>query len=349
MLKLIQNEVPTGNIDWVNKIFKTENIIWAIQSVYVDWTLIKEYSHDNILTITLETAPTTSIVVNYFYRELSPLRWNGEVTLWKLKDDFYRKIGRVNENGTIPANLSKLYPEDYVKEELRKSIKRNGNKSPERTRIQQYSFRSKNWYKVTDETADNSITFEEKVTNEIEGIFMIEEWIIYEYYQLQWNSFQTADVDLTEIGDKIIVGHRIPYGVQKISTVHIDGEPFDYIDERDFNMNLTNVYTIVRDFQWNDYLFLPYSEKVRVHTIRYVPDLWGFSDDNDIVDVPYEYTDLFVYDVAYRLLRDKEDERWIWLKDEIGNGKRQWLLFEYQSFIKSKINKPKAQIGFAKT
>ena len=39
----------------------------------------------------------------------------------------------------------------------------------------------------------------------------------------------------------------------------------------------------------------------------------------------------------------------VMLKDEIGNGKRQWLLFEYQSFIKSKINKPKAQIGFAKT
>jgi hypothetical protein len=34
------------------------------------------------------------------------------------------------------------------------------------------------------------------------------------------------------------------------------------------------------------------------------------SNDNDIIDIPSEYTDLFVYDTAYKLLRDKEDERW---------------------------------------
>lgn len=348
MLKLKQWLVPTWVIDWVNKVFKTDKIIWRIQSIYVDGTLIKEYTSD-ILTITLDVAPTNSIIVNYFYREVNNIRWNGEVVLWDLLDQFYRKIGRVNADWTIPSNIWKLYPADYVKRELRKSIKRITNKIPSNTRLQQYSIKSINGYTITNTTSENVVTFEEKLTNEIEGMFMIKNSVTYNYYGLENNMFQVADIDLSEMGDKIIIWYRIPYGVQKISTLLVDGKELKYVDERDFNFTSTWEFTIIKDFQWNEYLFLPYSDTVKTYTIKYIPEIGDLSDENDIVDVPEEYIDVFVYDVAIKLLKDKEDERWMAFKEELWNGKRYWLLKEYQSFAKSQIEKPRAQIWFAKT
>lgn len=348
MLKLIQNEIPTWAIDSSNVEYDTENIIGTIQSVYVDWALVTAYT-SNILTIILEVAPVSTIVVNYFYREVSAIRWTWEITLWNLKDDFYRKIGRLNENWTIPTNLNKLYPEDYVKEQLRKTIKRIWNKTPNRTRLQQYSFLSTNWYQVDDTTTDYIITFKEKLTEEINWVFLTDKWALYEYYDLVWNTFHTADIDVTSAWDKIIVWHRLPYWVKKVSSVQIDWDWYVYKDERQFDFAEEWYYTTMKDFQWNEYLFLPYSATEKTYTIKYTPNLGDISDDNDILDIPDEYTDLFVYDVAYKLLRDKEDERWAWLKEEIWTGKRQWLLYEYQSHMKSNIDKPRAQIGFAKT
>ena len=348
MLKLIENEIPTWDIDSSNLEFEVSNIIWTIKSIYVDWTLVTWYT-SNILTITLEVAPTTSILVNYYYREVSAIRWTWEVTLWNLKDDFYRIIGRLNEDWSVPTNLNRLYPEDYVREQLRKSIKRIWNRVPNRTFLQQYSFISINWYQSTWESEDYIVTVKEKLTEEIAWMFMTDKAVTYEYYNLSWNTFQTADVALTEPWDRIIVWHRIPYWVKKISSVQINWDTYDYIDERDFDFSADWYFTTVKDFQWNNYIFLPYSEDERTYTVKYSPNLWDISQDNDILDIPEEYTDLFVYDVAYKLLRDKEDERWMWLKEEIWNWKKAWLLYEYQSNIKSLIDKPRAQIWFAKT
>jgi hypothetical protein len=52
-------------------------------------------------------------------------------------------------------------------------------------------------------------------------------------------------------------------------------------------------------------------------TVKYVPDKKYFSDDNDIIDIEEEYMDTIVYDTAYRLLLDKEDERWQTFKEEL--------------------------------
>lgn len=348
MLKLKQNVVPTWTIDGTNKIFKVDEIIWAIQSIYVDWVLVTGYDFD-ALSITLEIAPASTIIVNYFYREVSAIEWNGSVTLWDLKDGFYKKIGRVNADWTVPQNLNKIYPENYVKAELRKSYKRIINKSPEKTRIQQYAIKWTNWYKVLDGTSNNAITFEQSLTQEIEGMFLVGKGVAYDYYGLTDNVFQVKDVDVSEIGDKVIVWHRIPYGVQKVSSVRVDSVELDYVDERDFGLDTSMHYTIIKDWQGNRYLFLPYEEEIRTTIVKYVADSSDISDDNDIIDIPEEYQDVIVYDTTYRLLMDKEDERWMWIKNELWTGRKEWLLFEYQSFIKSETKNTRSVIGLAST
>jgi len=350
MLKLIQWVIPVWAINWANLNYTVDKIIWAVQSIYVDGVLLdSSWFTFNEFQLTLVVAPTISIVTNIFYREVNAVRWNWEVTLWDLKDDFYRKVGRINLDGSVPLNISRLYPSDYVKSELVKSIKRYSNVSPKRTKIQQYSLSSKNWLTITDLTIDNIVTFEERITDDIEWLLMIDWGVTYEYYASTWTTFNTADINIWEVGDKLIVWYRIPYGVDKVTDLKVGWLTFDYIEETDFNMDVENKYTIIKDFQWNEYLFLPYSETARIHTVKYVPTAWIMSNDNDIIDIPSEYTDLFVYDTAYKLLRDKEDERWAWLKDEIGTGRKQGLLYEYQAYTKSSIDKPNYQIGFAKT
>lgn len=348
MLKLKQNITPIWTIDGVNKIFTVEDIIWAVQSIYVDGSVITSYSID-WLTITFDVAPTTSVSMNYFYREVSWIEWNWQVTLWDLKLWFYRRIWRVNDNLTVPQNLNKLYPEDYVKSELRKSYKRIVNKSPENDRIQQYTIDSLNGYKITWQNSEDTITLEQSITQSIEWMFLFWEWVSYEYYGIVDNMFQVKDIDISKIGDKVIVGHRIPYGVQKISSVYINWTEIDYIDERSFWVNTKDRYTIIQDFQWNEYLFLPYSEDENIVVVKYISDPKHITDDNDIIDIPEEYMDVIIYDTAYRLLKDKEDERWAYMKEELWNGKKEWLLYEYQSYVKSRVMNSRTKIGLAST
>ena len=344
MLKLIQNVTPTGTIDWTNKTFSVNEIIWAISIIVVDWNEIENYSFNNN-SFKLEEAPTSSVSISYFYREVNAIKWNGEVTMGAMKDAFYRKIGRVNNDGSIPQNISRLYPSSYVVDELRRSYKRITNKSPERNKIGQYTIKWTNGYIVLgDSPSENVISFEQSLENDIQGMFLVGKGIAYDYYGLNWNTFQVKDSSVAEVGDKVIVWHRIPYGVDKIGTVKIDECLLDYTDERNFNMNTVWKYTIIKDWQGNSYLFLPYSDKTSTIVVKYTPDASHMYTDDDIVDITEEYMGVIIADTAYRLLRDKEDERWVAIMQELWNWQKEWLLYEYQSYIKSQIKKPRATI-----
>jgi hypothetical protein len=349
MLKLIKNEVPTWTIDNSNTIFKLAKLWDYIQSIVVDgsdiWT---NYSFDKNITITVDTAPATSIVVTYFSRDVSDVLWNWEVTLWDLKLQFYRKIWRLNTNSTIPDSLNRIYPESYVKSELRKSFKRITNKSPIGDRIQQYSTTFTSWAKVKSTTSNNTITLEQSITQDIEWIFYVWDWVLYDYYSISNWVYQVKGADISEIWDKILLSNKIPYWVNKITEVRVDWEELEWVNQRNFYMWNTKNYTIITDKNNNSYIFLPYSEKKQTVTIKYVPDKKYFSDDNDIIDIEEEYMDTIVYDTAYRLLLDKEDERWATFKEELWNWSKYWLLREYQSYIKSKKKSNRGRIWFSK-
>lgn len=350
MLKLIKNVVPTGAIDWTNTTFTVDKIIGAIQSVVVDWYDVSEDTSFDELSLNVPTAPSSTIVISFFYREVANVRGTGEVTLWDLVTSFYRKIGRVKQDGQVPDNIKRLYPTDYVKSSLMSSIKRITNISPEKNRVQQYAIHSSTWASVTLDPVNNSVSLEDSISSGIQWQLMLWEGVIYDYYSTDVNGvYQVKDADISKTNDKIIIGFRIPYGVEKITNVSINSCNYSYTHENEFNINTKDKFTVTKDFQWNEYIFLPYSEEVVTAVVKYTPNADFHQTDEDVIDIPREYGDLFVYDTAYRLLRDREDDRWMTFKQEVWTGSREWLLFEYQNFIKSKIKKPRTRIGFAST
>lgn len=349
MLKLIKSEIPSWVINWTNKEFKTSMQIWWIVSIIVDWNQTTNFSYFWI-QINLQVAPTSSIVISYLAKEIKAIDWTWEVTLWKMINSFYSKIWRVNPDWTIPENIQKLYPTSQVKDELRKSTKRITNKSPERNLLQQYSIKTSWWAKIIWTNSENVITLEQSLENEIQWMFMITWWTIYDYYWIDWNKFQVNDVDISKIGDRIIFWNRIPYWVQKISSITINWIPIDFIDEREFDM-FGDYYTIITNPQWGRFIFFPYMGKEIIAVIKFIPDLNWIYDDEDVINIPEEYSDVIVYDCAYRMLLSKEDDRWNTLKQELWDWtiRTQWLLYEYQMFIKSNIKSTKNKIWFAKT
>lgn len=347
MLKLTSN---TGNdiiwsIDWNNTIFKVKWIIWAIDSVSISGNILSKdsykFSQD---TITLETAPQSwdTISVDFYKREINQVSWNWEVTLWRIVDKFYRTIWRVNPNWIIPQNILKIFPKDYVTESLRLSYKKIHNSWPETVRQQQYSF-LRQWgfdsFGITENVSDS-----DRLSDDILGIFMISDWVMYDYYWIENWRFVTSQWNISKTWDKVIIWNKIPQWVKKVISVIVEWVEYDNVNEEDFNIFCNCSYTIVSDFQWQEYILLPYTNEAKRVVVKIIPDYTFFSHEDDIVNIPEEYIDVIVYDTAIKLLMEKEDERWADFQRLLWDWRSGWLLSEYRSFIKSRVKKPKWKI-----
>ena len=86
MLKFKLNETLTWDIDWINDVFVSANYIALVDSIVSDGTTLTQadYSIDRY-TIILNTAPTTSLVLNHFYREELDIVGEGTVEFWELE------------------------------------------------------------------------------------------------------------------------------------------------------------------------------------------------------------------------------------------------------------------------
>lgn len=177
------------------------------------------------------------------------------------------------------------------------------------------------------------------------GIFIVgDSNAVYQYYSNEDWRYQTSEPDIGKLGDKLIIWQRIPTGVKKIIGVRIEWEELENINSEEFTINNSCSFTVVRDFNWNSYLILPFSTDPQNITVKFIPDKNYFTEDFEVVDIPEEYADTIIYDTAVKLLRQKEDERWVSLQTALGDWRRGGLLYEYQSFVKSKIKKTKWKI-----
>lgn len=327
MLKLIENEALAGTIDGANTIFKTSWYISHIQDVVVDGAPVTAYGFEYD-TITLEVAPLMSITSSFFMREERDVAWDGITTMLDVVNDIYDEIGRTNS--------SKIYPKDRLIKEVNKTIGVLFDEIHWRDRMQHYWFKGINWIKVSIE--DHTVDLEKSDTYSlpIEGSFYVWKWIYYNYFDYDNGVFTVSWTDLIEAYDKINVWHRIPYGVSKISEVYMNGVKLEYIDNRDFYMDCTDVFTTVRDYQWNTYLYLPYSANEYSCVVKYIPDATIKSNDDDIIDIEYKYTRVLVYDVSYRILASREDERWKYYKKELNEMKALYKWYKARATKKTR-------------
>ena len=339
MLKYKANETLTGNIDGVNKIYISDNFIAKVDSIIVDWVALSEWDYSvDRYTLTLNTAPTTSVILNDFYREELDIIWDWLVEFGDIIKEVYEELWR-NE-------LSKVYTKNRVISMINKSIKRITNKTSEKASVQHYALEWLNWFKISNLTASWMNW------SNIQGVWV--EWamlawdsVYVPYTSYDWTSFDAilwVDTILKN-WDKAIVGHRIPYGVQKPTSILVNNTPLDFIDNQLFTTNSVWVWTIIKGKDGSNYIFLPYSETSYTLVVKYVPDRDFLINETDIVDIPYEYTTTIVYDVLYRLLLSREDDRMQWYKTMLYWDRQEpWLLKEYRTYIKEQIKKTRGKI-----
>ena len=337
MLKLISSEVPTWLINWTNKVYITDEnkYIASISSVVVDWNAIDTYTY-KADTIILATAPITSIVITYFYREEIDIEWTWEVTIWDIKTAILDVL-RVSQ-------FDWVYKEDIIERRIQKSLKQHFNKISEKSRLQSYAFDYINWLYVTTEWHTVEITTPETYSLDVVWSFIVWNWIYYNYYDYDWAKFTVSWDDLINYNDRIVVWHRVPYWVDKISEVYSDWIKLEYIDEREFTSFDVNFYTIIKDYQGNSYLYLPFSTQNKIAVVKFIPDLAKFSSNLTIVDIPYEYIDVIAYDVARTELLVVEDDR---AKDIF--TLYQDILWDYKAYKAKTIQRRKNRIWFSWT
>ncbi len=337
MLKLIKNEVPIGDIDWVNKNYTLSWFISEIEEVVVDSVVITTSWYTFLNNqISLASAPATSLTVSFFMREEREVEGNGQVTMGDLIDDVYLEIGR--------KQYSTIYPKERIRAELNKAIWRYSIEMASSSKLQTYWFKWINWMTVSPDGNTVDLSVEATYPLDVMGQFMVGKWLVYNYYDYDGTSFTVSGDDLIDSYDRIIIGNRIPYGVDKISEVYINDYKLEYIDFRDFYMDSVGVFTITRDYQWNSYLFTPYSTEEYTAVIKFIPDVSVKRFDEDVVNVPYQYTLVPVYEAAYRLLASREDERWQYYKQELVEAKK-----GYKAFLAKTTNKQRSKIGLAPT
>lgn len=329
----IKNEIPEWIIDWFNKVFHTKKYIWRMSELLVDWVKVTDYKYDKN-TLTLRNAPTNSISIQYFHREIEPFEWDWLVTLLDLIMSFYKKIWRIKEDWNIPENLNRLYPKLRVSDELRKSYFRLTHKTPTRQKTQTLWLVSNVWFKANDILWENNVSLANSLNLPIEWVFLTENWLMYDYYWDDNWTLRLKDDLILEDNEKIVFWHKLPTGINKIIQVKVDWVEYDYRDEAMFDINESYIFTIIRDAQGNRYLILPYEEWEKIVSIKHNPDPSFFDEDDDVVDLPYEFIDVVVLEVAYRLLQEREDERWQAFKMELWDWRRNWLLAEYQRYLK---------------
>ena len=339
MLKWKVNETLTWTIDWINKEFVSANYIAKVGSVVVDWTALTsaQYTIDRY-TILLVSAPTVSITMNHFYREELDIIWEGLVEFGDITREVYEELWR-NE-------LSRVYVKSRVEEMINKSLKRITNKSSEKKSVQHYALEGVNWMTITS-LSDTSLSGGNIQGVDVAGAMLAGDSVYIPYTGFDGTSF-TTDPGLDsvlKVGDKVVVWHRIPYWVQKPTSILIDWTPVQFVDNQLFTIDSENVWTIIRGKDGNEYIFLPYSETAYTLVVKYVPDRKFLVNESDVVDIPYEYTTTIVYDVLYRLLLSREDERMqgyktmlYWDRQEPG------LLKEYRTYIKEQIKKTRGVI-----
>lgn len=347
MLKLNTNVIPDWIINGSNTEFKVDKLMAWLSEVRVDGT-VDNWVRFEWLKIITSVAPITSISADFFERWVNDVKGSWMVTLWDLVTEFYRTVWSISVLWVVPKNTSRLYPEFEVKNELRKSYKRILNKSPEEGREQVYSWKTIAWYKVIWSNSEDSISLEDSLTNDISWLMMIESWVVYEYYTVSDWVYQVRGEDISNYWERVVIGQKIPFWVKKIISITINEENYKFKPQDEWSvLEDENFFTVVKDFQWNEYILLPYSENSIVYNVNFIPEVDLFSDDLDVIDIPEEYTDVIVLDSAYKLLMRKDDERWITFKNELWDWVRAWRLYEFQRFSKWIVKKPRKKIWFS--
>ena len=302
MWTYIYNEVLSWVVDGVNTSFTTINNIEKIEEVYIWGVSYRDVSFVwNVVTFLL--APPLwagSPTIDYFQEDLTVPTVSAGVTLGDIIEETFDSIW--------VERTSNVHLERAAKRHIIKGIEKIRNQRFYRDVVLSYSF---NKAKDGEAQSYNASFVDIKDRDYVpsSGFYMLKDWVVIEYTNFtDWKLMWAAWV-VYKIGDDVSIGYKIPDGIKKPSEVIMKGIALEYRDIREFVIN-RKFYTIKKMANGDSYLFLPFTNDDELVTVRYIPEYTIASADATLINIEYEYTPVISEYAAYKMLLDREDDRW---------------------------------------
>jgi hypothetical protein len=103
----------------------------------------------------------------------------------------------------------------------------------------------------------------------------------------------------------------------------MDGFALEYRDIRDFMIN-DKFYSIMQTTAGIKYIFLPFTIDDKLVSVRYIAEYSLASADDTPVNIEPRYTPVISEYAAYKMLLDREDDRWQAKKKEYQESLREY-------------------------
>lgn len=297
----IYNETPSWVINGVNKTFYVTRSILNIEEVYVWWAPYRNISFSWNVIILNDAPPTWSNISVDYYDEndiILPSEW--EVTFISLINEIYWELWQ--------KTTSSMYLLDIVKKKINQFIKRLYND-------REYELVSRRvWINLTwkiNILEYNSSYINIWVQDNIppQGVLLLN-WLVIPYSNyIDWKIMCVPWVEY-KTTDKVEILYKLPTSLKRVNKVFLL-----------WNEILRNWYKVY-NYNWNKYINICYNDWFSV--IEYTPITNELVNDDDIVNIEYEYSQMISYYVVYKMFLSREDSRYNAYKNEYLEERRKF-------------------------
>lgn len=234
-MALIENEIPSGSIDGVNKVFNVAYTIFQIDSVWVDGEIVFNTAYTYLdKTITLDEAPTVDIYIDYFDSLVLPPAqtptYAQEFTVNEYKTALMNEFGLDEDNDNEGTSAESIL--GYIDDANREFIQHRAwsFRLKHRTEFKMpgtkvaIAFGSTSTQIILDDTSNFASTG---------TVFIDGDIIPYSNNNTGTNTLTVSDVDRDhDVGELVWYLHPVPADYNKISDIWIGDTPIFPEDSR---------------------------------------------------------------------------------------------------------------------
>ncbi len=318
-MNLIYWEKLFWTIDWINKVFTSQNTIDTVVALNIGWapyvTFIVSWR-----TITLATAPTNPsdlLILDYYFLENVPTVTNSNYLVSDSLQDCLDIIWIKQYNNTFSqSKLLRLISEWYF------TLINKNRLAKIRGR---YSFTKGTYYSVKNQYRGDLIPINTTFDNFTPrvGKVMIG-WFITDFITRTDTNVTLSDWLTHSVSswDLITFWYKIPSSAVDINFITVDWVPFKKLDQLQFfGWEIDNSYTVV---DW--YLFISKCESSSV-VVEYTIRNQLLTLTTDLIEVEPAYQRVFSLYASYKLLYRAEDSRASAVEKEYRDLKREYIAY----------------------
>ncbi len=317
-MNIIYWEILQWIVDGTNVVFTTQKNISSMIEVNIGGLPTTSYTIDG-RRIVFNTAPLTwtdSPTVDYYWEEVCSFT-SDVVTLQTVLDDVIDTIGITQFNTPYPETTAiKRINEAY--KQTKNTIGMQVKGTLAYTKGGSYSYWEFERLDLVNTTS--------ALWNFVPRVGRIMIWnSIVEYNTRTESSFTlTSPSTFTpQSNDVIIPWYKLPTCVKEVEEVRIDWIKQTGVDFSDWtSLATTNVYTIK-----DGYIYYGFISDEATVDIVYLSDINSFTLWADVIDIPEEYTAALSDYASWKMLQNREDERWQGIHERWKLEKRKWKAF----------------------